>query len=163
MASRFRIVSALLCLLALVPATRAENADFPLAPAEEVHARGGLPNFFARAEHPDGEIKVAYLGGSITAQAGYRVKSLAHFRTMFPPAKFSEINAAIGGTGSDLGVFRVQQDVLDQHPDLLFVEFAVNDGGAAPEQIFRCMEGIVRQTWKAAPKCDICFVYTVTE
>jgi hypothetical protein len=25
------------------------------------------------------------------------------------------------------------------------------------------MEGIVRQTWKAAPQCDICFVYTVTE
>ncbi|MEI9895734.1 MAG: hypothetical protein WDN28_18085 [Chthoniobacter sp.] len=25
------------------------------------------------------------------------------------------------------------------------------------------MEGIVRQTWKADPKCDIVFVYTVTE
>jgi hypothetical protein len=25
------------------------------------------------------------------------------------------------------------------------------------------MEGIVRQTWKALPTCDICFVYTVTE
>ena len=163
MASRFRIVPVLVCLLALIPAGRAQNADFPLAPAEEVHARGGLPNFFAKAERPDSEIKVAYLGGSITAQAGYRVKSLAHFRTMFPGAKFTEINAAIGGTGSDLGVFRVKQDVLDQHPDLLFVEFAVNDGGAAPEQIFRCMEGIVRQTWKTAPQCDICFVYTVTE
>jgi hypothetical protein len=45
----------------------------------------------------------------------------------------------------------------------MFVEFAVNDGGASPEQIFRCMEGIVRQTWKADPKCDILFVYTVTE
>ncbi len=156
-------VPLLLSFLALIPAALAEPAEYPLAPAEEVHARGGLPNFFAKAEHPDGEIKVGYLGGSITAQAGWRVKSLAHFRTLFPAAKFSEINAAIGGTGSDLGVFRVKQDVLDQHPDLLFVEFAVNDGGAAPEQIIRCMEGIVRQTWKADPKCDICFVYTVTE
>jgi lysophospholipase L1-like esterase len=163
MLSRFRAIPFLLSLVALISSALAQAPDFPLAPAEEVHARGGLPNFFAKAEHPDGEIKVGYLGGSITAQAGYRVKSLAHFRTMFPAAKFSEINAAIGGTGSDLGVFRVQQDVLDQHPDLLFVEFAVNDGGAAPEQIIRCMEGIVRQTWKANPKCDICFVYTVTE
>ncbi|HEY3901427.1 MAG TPA: SGNH/GDSL hydrolase family protein [Chthoniobacter sp.] len=164
MSSRFSFASLFLCFLTLVSVGRGENAaDFPLAPAEEVHARGGLPNFFAKAAQPGSEIKVAYLGGSITAQAGYRVKSLAHFRTVFPQAKFSEINAAIGGTGSDLGVFRVKQDVLDQHPDLMFVEFAVNDGGAAPEQIFRTMEGIVRQTWKAEPKCDILFVYTVTE
>ena len=78
-------------------------------------------------------------------------------------ATISEINAAIGGTGSDLGVFRFKQDVLVQKPDLVFIEFAVNDGGATPEQIFRCMEGIVRQTWSALPECDICFVYTLTE
>lgn len=60
-------------------------------------------------------------------------------------------------------MFRIKQDVLDHKPDLLFVEFAVNDGGASPEQIFRCMEGIVRQTWKNLPTCDICFVYTLTE
>src|ERR1700710_2707719 len=155
MLSRSRVLPFLLAVVTLPLLVQAQAADFPLAPAEEVHARAGLPNFFAKAEHPDGEIKVGYLGGSITAQAGYRVKSLAHFRTMFPQAKFTEINAAIGGTGSDLGVFRVKQDVLDQHPDLMFVEFAVNDGSAAPEQIFRCMEGIVRQTWKAEPKCDI--------
>lgn len=151
----------LFALLAFAAIARAD--DFPLAPSEEVHARAGLPNFFAKAAQPGAQLKIGYLGGSITAQNGWRVKSLAHFRTMFPNAKLDEINAAIGGTGSDLGVFRVKQDVLDQQPDLLFVEFAVNDGGADPQQIFRCMEGIVRQTWKARPECDICFVYTVTE
>jgi hypothetical protein len=57
----------------------------------------------------------------------------------------------------------VKQDVLDRKPDLLFIEFAVNDGVAPVEQIHRCMEGIVRQTWRALPECDICFVYTLTE
>ena len=152
------------CLAPLLLAARVFAADdLPLAPAEEVHARAGLPNFFAKAAQPGAQLKVGYLGGSITAQNGWRVKSLAHLRTMFPNAKLDEINAAIGGTGSDLGVFRVKQDVLDQQPDLLFVEFAVNDGGADPKQIFRCMEGIVRQTWRARPECDICFVYTITE
>jgi lysophospholipase L1-like esterase len=141
----------------------ASAADFPLAPAVETHARKGLPNFFGKAAQSGARLKVAYLGGSITAQNGWRVKSLAHLHQLFPEARFSEINAAIGGTGSDLGVFRVKQDVLDHQPDLLFVEFAVNDGGAQPEQIFRCMEGIVRQTWRARPECDICFVYTITE
>ena len=137
--------------------------DFPLVAAQECHARAGLPNFFARVAPKGTDVRIAYLGGSITAQAGWRPKSLAHFQKEFPTARFTEINAAIGGTGSDLGVFRLKQDVLDAKPDLLFVEFAVNDGGAPPEQIFRCMEGIVRQTWKALPECDIAFVYTVTE
>ncbi|MDR3403433.1 MAG: SGNH/GDSL hydrolase family protein [Chthoniobacter sp.] len=163
MPSCFRIVPVLLGLLALIPAARAADADFPLAPAEEVHARGGLPNFLKKANTPGAEIKIAYFGGSITAQAGWRPKTLAYFQKTYPGAKFSEINAAIGGTGSDLGVFRLKQDVLDKKPDLMFVEFATNDGGAPPEQIFQCMEGIVRQTWRALPDCDICFVYTLTE
>ncbi len=142
---------------------QAEESEFPLAPAQECHPRNGLPNFLKKANTPGAEIKVGYLGGSITAQPGWRVKTLAWFQKTYPAAKFSEINAAIGGTGSDLGVFRVKQDVLDHKPDLLFVEFAVNDGGASPDQIYRCMEGIVRQTWRTLPDCDICFVYTLTE
>jgi len=157
-----RLLSVLFLALGITPFVLAAE-DYPLVPAQECRPRAGLPNFLAKATTPGAEVKIGYLGGSITAQTGWRPKTLAHFQKTWPQAKFSEINAAIGGTGSDLGVFRVKQDVLDHQPDLLFVEFAVNDGGAAPEQIHRCMEGIVRQTWKALPECDICFVYTVTE
>ena len=142
---------------------RAADQDYPLAEAQEVLARGGLPNFFLKAQTTGAEVKIGYLGGSITAQNGWRVQTLAHFKKAYPQASFAEINAAIGGTGSDLGVFRVKQDVLSHGPDLLFVEFAVNDGGADPRRIIRAMEGIVRQTWQANPKTDICFVYTLTE
>ena len=133
----------------------------PERTAVECMPRAGLPNFFAKAAK-GGEFKVAYLGGSITAQPGWRVKSLAWLNAQYPKSKFSEINAAIGGTGSDLGVLRIEHDVLNAKPDLLFVEFAVNDGGAAPEEIIKSMEGIVRKTWKTLPACDICFVYTFT-
>jgi lysophospholipase L1-like esterase len=129
-------------------------------PLVEGHERNGLPNTFASLEAGK-TVRIAYLGGSITAQEGWRPKTLKWFRDQFPAVKVEEINAAIGGTGSDLGVFRLKHDVLDHDPDLLFVEFAVNDGGAPPEQIHRCMEGIVRQTWKYNPRTDICFVYTV--
>ncbi|HEY5914082.1 MAG TPA: GDSL-type esterase/lipase family protein, partial [Verrucomicrobiae bacterium] len=131
-----------------------------LATAVECRERGGLPNVLLKLRN-GAEVRIAYLGGSITAQDGWRPKTLAWFQKQFPQAKVSEINAAIGGTGSDLGVFRLQHDVLDHKPDLLFVEFAVNDGGAPPQQIYRCMEGIVRQTWKNDPATDICFVYTL--
>jgi len=142
-------------------ATQVLAAENSLAPAVECHPRGGLPNVLAQLQ-AGREVHIGYLGGSITAQAGWRPKTLAWFAEHFPQAQVSEINAAIGGTGSDLGVFRLQHDVLRHKPDLLFVEFAVNDGGASPEQIHRCMEGIVRQTWKHNPTTDICFVYTLT-
>jgi hypothetical protein len=157
-AKQILLLTAALQLVALYAAD-----DIPLAAAQECRPRNGLPNFLAKAATAGAEIKIAYFGGSITAQNGWRPKTLAYFNSTYPGAKFSEINAAIGGTGSDLGVFRMKQDVLDKGPDLVFVEFAVNDGGASPDQIYRCMEGIVRQTWKALPNCDICFVYTITE
>jgi lysophospholipase L1-like esterase len=132
----------------------------PSVEAVESHPRQGLPNFFAKLKQGK-DVRIAYFGGSITAQDGWRPKTLEWFQQQYPNAKVSQINAAIGGTGSDLGVFRCGQDVLAHHPDLVFVEFAVNDGGAPPEQVYRCMEGIVRQTWRANPETDICFVYTL--
>ncbi|MGH7968400.1 MAG: SGNH/GDSL hydrolase family protein, partial [Limisphaerales bacterium] len=155
-----RLSLAVILSLALL-ALRSQTAfSDELVPAVECRERGGLPNFVAKLKR-GGEVRIAYLGGSITAQEGWRPKTLNWFREKFPAAKVTEINAAIGGTGSDLGVFRLRHDVLEHKPDLLFVEFAVNDGGAPPEQIYRCMEGIVRQTWKNDPATDICFVYTL--
>lgn len=78
----------------------------------------------------------------------------------FPSSTISNVNAAIGGTGSELGVFRVGQDVISRKPDLVFIEFAVNDGGTPDATIDRAMEGIVRQIWKADVSTDIVFVYT---
>ena len=131
-----------------------------LAKINECNTRKGLRNSL-RLMSEGSPVRIAYFGGSITAQEGWRPKTLRWFRENYPNATISQINAALGGTGSDLGVFRLRQDVLRHHPDLLFVEFAVNDGGAGPEQIERCMEGIVRQTWRSNPLTDICFVYTI--
>jgi hypothetical protein len=150
-------------LLAL-EALRAQSAGatYPLRDAVAFNSRDGLPNFFSKLTD-GGKVKIAYLGGSITEQPGWRVKSRIWFQAQFPNAQVVEIQAAIGGTGSELGVFRVASDVLEKEPDLLFVEFAVNDRGAPPDAIRKAMEGIVRKTWKARPECDICFIYTLTK
>ncbi len=42
--------------------------------------------------------------------------------------KVNSINAGCNGTGSVIGVERVERDVLSQKPDLVIVEFSVNDG-----------------------------------
>jgi lysophospholipase L1-like esterase len=155
----FLIVAALAIGQALLTAGAGRAAALDPVPAETCRPRDGLGNVLAKLA-AGGEVRIAYFGGSITAANGWRPKTLAWFRQQFPKAKIEEINAAIGGTGSDLGVFRYQQDVLQHKPDLVFVEFSVNDGGTPPEAIGRAMEGIVRQTWRADPAIDLCFVYT---
>ncbi|TWU19576.1 SGNH/GDSL hydrolase family protein [Allorhodopirellula heiligendammensis] len=151
----------LIALLALValPLVNAESPTFAPVSAELIRPRDGLGNVLQKLGEGR-HVRIAYLGGSITAANGWRVKSREWFSHEFPNADVAEIHAAIGGTGSDLGVFRVQRDALQYKPDLLFVEFAVNDGGVQPAQIWRAMEGIVRQTWAADSRTDICFVYT---
>jgi len=138
-------------------AVKAKEHQMPV----ECTPRGGLSNVLSKLAR-GGEVKIAYFGGSITAQSGWRVRSLAYFQKAYPKAKVTEVYAAIGGTGSDLGVYRMDRDVLQHRPDLLFVEFAVNDSYTPSEEIIRSMEGIVRKTWKKLPNCDICFVYTMT-
>jgi lysophospholipase L1-like esterase len=128
-----------------------------------LHPRGGLPVVAELGAATAGNLRVAYLGGSITAAAdGWRSLTTNHLRTLFPRLTVTEITAGLPGTGSNLGACRLRHDVLRHGPDLLFVEFAVNDTTSPPEQIERTMEGIVRQAWRAKPRTDICFVYTLS-
>ncbi len=87
------------------------------------------------------KVTIACIGGSITqgtisngkkdSEVGFR-KCYADiffewWKTTFPDGDFEFINAGIGGTDSYLGVHRVQKDVLDHKPDLVLVEYSVND------------------------------------
>lgn len=128
----------------------------------ECTPRTGLPNALPKLSN-GGEVRVAYLGGSITEAEGWRPLSLKWLQQKYPKPKLIEINAAVSGTGSDFGAFRLEREVLQQRPDLLFVEFAVNDSGGDSRRIIEAMEGIVRKTWAANPETDICFVYTLSE
>lgn len=131
-------------------------------PAEECHVREGIGHVLGklRAGKP---VKIAYLGGSITEIDGWRRLSREWLQARYPSSAIGEIAAAIGGTGSSLGVFRVGEDALAHDPDLLFVEFATNDSSEAPETIWRNFEGIVRQAWRRNPETDIVFAYVITE
>lgn len=116
------------------------------------------------------KLTIGYFGGSITEGAGasdgsktsYRARVTEWFRNSFPEAEITEIQAAIGGTGSDLGMYRCDIDLLSHHPDLVFVEFAVNDGGMKYENIIAQAESIYRKILRANPYADIISVITTT-
>ncbi len=148
-------------ILGAVAVEKIDPAKIAIRPPAEFFVRGGLPNFYGKLKGGQ-PVKIAYFGGSITEQNGWRVLSLDYLRKRFPKAQISEIQAAIGGTGSGLGAFRIGNDVLRHRPDLVFVEFAVNDNGRSARDILRSMEGIVRHLRTDLPEADICFVYTIT-
>jgi len=141
----------------------------PLRAVEDFTVRNGLPHFMEKLKSSD-EVRISYFGGSITAGAGsskpqfcYRELLTEWLKKEYPNAHLTPNNAAIGGTGSWLGAFRCYNDVIYQRPDLVIVEFAVNDGGTPEPQVIASMEGIVRQLRKSATKPDIMFVYTMVK
>lgn len=146
--------------LCLATAALAQTAEPTPRVAVECAPRDGLPNVVAKAK-AGGPVRVAYLGGSITASNGWRVWSRQYLQSQYPGARVEEIRAAIPGTGAEFGAARLQRDVLDHKPDLIFVEFAVNGAGATRDRGIESMEGIVRQARAANPYVDVCFVYTL--
>lgn len=127
---------------------------------DALHVRDGWPHVAARST--SGELRVAYLGGSITAAEGWRTLTTGRLRELLADTKIVEIAAGLPGTGSDLGGCRIERDVLRHRPDVVFVEFAVNDATTPPGQIERTIEGIVRQVKRADADTDLCFVYTLS-
>ena len=123
---------------------------------KECNVRGGLGNFLSKAAGGQ-EVTVAFIGGSITqGDLCYRLQTSLWMERHWPEAKFRWINAGVAGTGTDLGAFRIDEQVLCHRPDLVFIEFAVNRGYAAG------MEGMVRKIIRDCPDTDICLIYTIT-
>ncbi len=71
------------------------------------------------------------------------------FKAQFPNTSINFINSGIGATPSILGTFRLEQMVLKHKPDLVFVDFSVNDPSAIRfllnDEIFESYESIIRR------------------
>ena len=113
-------------------------------------------------------IRVAFLGGSITWGAGadsyeesWAYRTGKYLEQIFTGQDIICQNVGISGTGSRLGVFRLEKQVLDFHPDIVFYEFAVNDLWESienEENILAAMEYNVRMLLKQNPDVQIIVV-----
>lgn len=120
------------------------------------------------AKAADGEtVTVAYLGGSITEGVGAPDKESCYAKLSFDAlsevygGNFEYVNAGVSGTPSILGNLRVQKDVLDYSPDIVFLEFAVNDG---MEQIYKeSYESLIRTILKQDNEPAVILLFTVTK
>lgn len=103
------------------------------------------------------DVTIAYIGGSITQGAGakpintmcYSYRAYQSFCKMFSPCQGKNIHyvkAGVGGTSSELGMIRYENDVLKNGvitPDLVIVEFAVNDEGDETKGV--CFESLIKK------------------
>jgi len=131
--------------------------------------RDGISNTFAKLAAGE-PVTIGYLGASITNGAGasseatkWRNLTFAWFQQQFPQVELTQIHAVSGGTGAQLGAARVGREYLVHDPDLMFVEFAVNDGGRPYETAIASMEGVVRQILAHDPTTDIVFIYAINQ
>jgi lysophospholipase L1-like esterase len=90
---------------------------------------------FDRQAREGKKLSVVFFGGSLTwgdgasypERTSFRALLQNYFEKKYPDAHFVFHNAAIGGTGSKLGMFRINRDVLAHKPDLVFLDFTTED------------------------------------
>src|SRR5574344_1643794 len=116
------------------------------------------------------QVTIAYLGGSITEGTNaqpketncYAYLSDRIFEDTFAKDKttIKYINAGISGTPSMLGLERCNKDIIAANPDIVFVEFAVNDDGRIAD-LRDTYESVVRKLLNSASQPAVILIFTL--
>lgn len=121
------------------------------------------------------DVTIAYIGGSITQGAGakpintncYAYKSYLRFKEMFGKDRGENVHfvkAGVGGTPSELGIIRYERDILRDgtvEPDIVIVEFAVNDDGDETKGV--CYESLCLKILSGDSKPAVILLFSVFE
>lgn len=118
-------------------------------------------------------VYIAALGGSVTEGAGpadfkdgYAYQFFEALKKNYSPdgKNLYFDNAGLSGTPSQLGLIRYQTDVVDvigRNPDLLIVEFAVNDDGQPGST--KAFEAIIRNALRADEHTAVIALYSAAK
>jgi lysophospholipase L1-like esterase len=120
------------------------------------HAANGRVSAFIEKCRAGKSVSLGFVGGSITLGPLLKNQSdrfsdrLADFlRADYPGLKVEAANISISSTGSRYGASRVRPQLFGKAPDLIVVEFAVNDYISGTDtEIKASLEGLVRQCLK---------------
>lgn len=117
-----------------------------------------LSNVMKKAESGD-SITVSFIGGSITQGSTAATESDCYaslvkdwFVKTYPNSDVKFNKAGIGATGSYIGVHRVERDVLVNKPDVVFVEFSVNDTTENTRRDVDSYDSLLRKIWNSESK-----------
>lgn len=111
------------------------------------------------------DITVSYLGGSITLgnnNGWAKTLTDSFFGGDNGYASAACYNVGIGGTSSLQGLYRLKRDVISVEPDVVFIEFTVNDSGHDDAIVKERVEAMVRQLISLPKQPVIIFIYPLT-
>ena len=121
-----------------------------------------LSNTYSKIKSGE-RLNVVYYGGSVTSGTGasddektsYRALTTAYLKGL--SSGVTETNLCIGGTGTYLAAARFEHDVISANPDLLIIEFAINDvySGIKTEQSKANLEYMINRLFDSNPYADI--------
>ncbi len=113
-------------------------------------------------------VTLGVIGGSITQGASasapentYGSRIHQWWQALFPNSEATFVNAGIGATGSNYGALRAQRDLLDKQPDLVVVEYAVNDSNT--QEAAETYEGLLRQLLNQSQQPAVILIFTMTQ
>jgi len=116
------------------------------------------------------DISIVTIGGSVTQGYGIDVPEERYanivsswWEEAFPQANVNFTNAGIGGTGSIFGVHRLERDVFEYDPDLLIVEFAVNDKNDESVGTAESFEALIRRVLLERPNTAVIALFMVAK
>jgi len=119
------------------------------------------------------DVTLAFIGGSITQGAGaIPINKECYARKIFEgfcdslnvsyDSNVHYVKAGVGGTPSELGMLRYERDVLKNGkvtPDLVVIEFAVNDEG--DETHGECFDSLTRKIYNGPGNPAVILLYSV--
>lgn len=141
--------------------------------SHSLYSRGNLARLkkaITKAQKGE-DVTLGYIGGSITQGAGatpintecYAYKSFKRFCELTGAGDNAHyVKAGVGGTPSELGMLRFERDILADgkvEPDIVVIEFAVNDEG--DETKGKCFESLVKKALKLPNKPAVIILFAV--
>ncbi|MCR5733397.1 MAG: SGNH/GDSL hydrolase family protein [Lachnospiraceae bacterium] len=109
-------------------------------------------------------VTIGFLGGSITQgslssepETCYAYRVYDWLRNRFKESRITYVNAGVGGTTSVFGSARADADVLSHDPDIVFVEFSVND--ECNEYFYESYEGLIRKLLYSEKKPAVAAIF----
>ena len=80
----------------------------------------------------------------VNTLASYPYLVLKDLKSVYPMTVVNVINTSIGGENSESGLKRFEADVLTHKPDVLFIDYALNDRGMGLERAKIAWEKMIR-------------------
>ena len=88
----------------------------------------------------------------IQTMRAYPELTLQYLSTKYPNAVINVIKTCIGGENAVQGAKRFKADVLNHNPDILFIDYALNDRGVGLQKAKQAWQSMIEKALKQKKK-----------